>query len=75
MTTKKELKSKYKPYPTYYAIALEGFNLGLKIGKSENMTKEFINLKKEVLELRNYKKNMEETLHDPEKLANLIGGI
>ncbi|AUC15435.1 hypothetical protein BTO06_09910 [Tenacibaculum sp. SZ-18] len=73
--TKNDLIAKYKPYPTYVQIAKEGYEVGLKEGREENKNQLIRNLEKENEELRAYKISMESTLHDPEKLACLIGGL
>jgi molybdate-binding protein len=73
--TKQDLINKYKIYPTYTQIATEAFEAGLKIGKEEVKPEKVRKMEKELKELRRYQKNMEETLYDPEKLADLIGGL
>ena len=73
--TKKEIIAKYRPYPTYTKIATEAFDAGLKIGRDEKKTNKTKQIEKELKRLRSYYKNMEETLTDPDKLANLIGGL
>tara|TARA_R110000851_G_scaffold89119_2_gene194414 strand:- start:90 stop:317 length:228 start_codon:yes stop_codon:yes gene_type:complete len=75
MITKKELLAKYRPYPTYTQIAIEAFEAGLKIGREEVKTEKTRQMEKDLEELRNYHKNMESILYDPEKLADLIYGI
>ncbi len=71
----KEHISKYRTYPTYIQIATEAYKAGLKEGREETKTDKFKKMEKELKELRRYHKNMEETLYDPEKLADLIGGL
>ena len=73
--TKKELLAKYRPYPTYTQIAIEAFEAGLKIGKEDVKPNYIRKMENELKELRSYNKNMEITLNDPEKLADLIGGL
>ena len=73
--TKKQIIAKYKPYPTYTKIATEAFDAGLKIGRDEKKADKNKQMEKELKRLRSYYKNMEETLNDPEKLADLIGGL
>ena len=73
--TKKEIIAKYKPYPTYTQIATEAFDSGLKTGREERKTDKTKQMETELKELRSYYKNMEKTLNDPEKLADLIGGL
>ncbi|TXD47350.1 hypothetical protein [Polaribacter sp. IC073] len=73
--TKKELLAKYRPYPTYTAIAKEAFELGLKIGEETNQTDK---AKKDAIELMKVKaelKHLWETLEDPEKCVELICGM
>ena len=71
----KEHISKYRTYPTYTQIATEAYKAGLKEGREETKTDKFKKMEKELKDLRLYRKNMEETLYDPEKLADLIGGL
>jgi len=73
--TKKDIIDKYKTYPTYTQIATEAFEAGLKLGREERKTDRTEQMEKEIKELRLYKKNMEETIYNPNKLAELIGGI
>ena len=73
--TKQELIAKYKPYPTYTQIATESFEAGYKVGKEEVKPNKVLKMEQELKELRRYQKNMEKTLYDPEKLADLIGGL
>ena len=73
--TKKQIIAKYRPYPTYTQIGTEAFDAGLKIGRDENKTDKTKQIEQELKRLRSYYKNMEETLNDPEKLADLIGGL
>lgn len=73
--TKQEIINKYKPYPTYTKIASEAFEAGLKIGREELTTDKIKQMETELKELRRYKKDMEETIYDPERLANLIGSL
>lgn len=75
MRTKKDIIAKYRTHPTYTQIAIEAFEAGLKLGREERKTDKTKKLEKELKELRRYKKNMEATLYDPEKLADLIGGL
>jgi hypothetical protein len=72
---KKDIIEKYKNYPTYTKIATESFEAGLKIGREEKKTDNTKKMEKELKELRYYRKNMEEILYNPERLANLIGGL
>jgi hypothetical protein len=72
---KKDIIAKYRTYPTYTQIAIEAFDYGLKIGREERKTDKTKQLETELKELRRYQKDMEETLYDPERLANLIGGL
>ena len=73
--TKQDLINKYKPYPTYTQIATEAFEAGLKQGREETKTDKFKQMEKELKELRRYHREMEKTLYDPERLADLIGGL
>jgi len=73
--TKKDIIAKYRTYPTYTQIATEAFEAGLKLGREERKTDKTKQMEKELKELRLYKKNMEETIYDPNKLADLIGGL
>tara|TARA_R110000764_G_scaffold239533_1_gene339167 strand:+ start:2119 stop:2343 length:225 start_codon:yes stop_codon:yes gene_type:complete len=73
--TKKQIIAKYRPYPTYTQIAKEAFDAGLKIGRDEKKTDKTKQIEQELKRLRSYYKTMEETLNDPEKLADLIGGL
>ena len=73
--TKQELIAKYKPYPTYTQIATEAFEAGYKFGKEEVKPNKVLKMEQELKELRRYQKNMEKTLYDPKKLADLIGGL
>ena len=73
--TKKELITKYRTYPTFTQIATEAFEAGLKIGREERKTDKTKQMEKELKELRRYQKDMEATIYDPERLANLIGGL
>ncbi len=73
--TKKDIIDKYKTYPTYTQIATEAFEAGLKLGIEEQKKDRTKQMEKEIKELRLYKKNMEETIYDPNKLADLISGI
>ena len=70
----KEHISKYTPYPTYTRIATEAYKAGLKEGREETKTDKFKKMEKELEELRLYRKSMEDTLYDPEKLAEFISG-
>ena len=72
---KKQLIAKYKPYPTYVEIAKEGYEVGLKEGREENKSDYIKKLERENIELKQYKDDMEKTLYDPERLANLISGL
>jgi hypothetical protein len=73
--TKKDIIAKYRNYPTYTQIAKEAFEAGLKLGREERKTDKTKQMEKELKELRCYQKDMESTLYDPEKLADLIGGL
>jgi hypothetical protein len=73
--TKKELLAKYRPYPTYTQIATEAFEAGLKIGKEDVKPNYIRKMENELKELRVYKKEIEFIINDPEKLADLIGGL
>lgn len=73
--TKKDIIAKYRAYPTYTQIATEAFEAGLKLGREERKTDKTKQMEKELKDLRRYQKNMEATLYDPERLADLIGGI
>jgi hypothetical protein len=73
--TKKDIISKYRTYPTYTQIATEAFEAGLKLGREEQKTDKTKQMEKELKELRRYQKDMEATLYDPERLADLIGGL
>ncbi|MFL1896759.1 hypothetical protein ACJRPK_13720 [Aquimarina sp. 2-A2] len=73
--TKEDIISKYRAYPTYQQIAKEAFEAGLRLGREERKTDKIKQMEKELKELRRYQKDMEATLCDPERLANLIGGL
>lgn len=73
--TKKDLLAKYKPYPTYTQIAIEGFQVGLNQGREEVKTDKIRSMEIRLKYLEEYHDNMEKTLHDPERLAELIGGL
>ena len=73
--TAKEYSKKYDMAINFKIVSEESFNAGLKEGREETKTDKIRKMEKELKELREYKKNMEETLYDPERLANLIGGL
>ena len=75
VTTKKELLSKYRPYPTYTEIAKESFELGFKLGKSQNQTTEAKNNAIELKRVKNELKSLWETLENPEKCGELLAGM
>lgn len=60
-------------------IAEKSFNDGIKQGITETEKNYSLSgvrkLKAELDELREYKRDMEATLEDPERLAELIGGL
>lgn len=73
--TKKDIIAKYRTYPTYTQIATEAFDAGLKLGREERKTDKTKQMETELKELRRYQRDMEATLYDPERLADLIGGL
>jgi len=73
--TGEEYSKKYDLAINFKIMAKEAFNEGLKQGRSENETKRFNKLKREVIKLREENKWMNGVLNDPEKLADWIGGI
>lgn len=73
--TAKEYAKKYDMALNFKIVAERAFNAGLKAGREEVKTDKAKKMEAELKELRQYKKNMEETLYDPECLADLIGGL
>ena len=80
--TAKEHSKKYDLAINFKMVSEESFEEGRKQGIYESqttLTKELENklkhAKDELKELRQYKKNMEETLYNPERLADIIGGL
>jgi hypothetical protein len=73
--TAKEYSRKYDLALNFKMVSETSFNAGLKEGREETKTDKIRKMEKELKELREYYKNMEETLYDPERLANLIGGL
>jgi hypothetical protein len=73
--TAKEYAKKYDMALNYKIVAERAFNAGLKVGREETKTDRIKKMEAELKELRRYKKDMEETLHDPERLADLICGL
>jgi hypothetical protein len=73
--TAKEYAKKYDMALNFKIVAERAFNAGLKVGREEVKPDKAKKMEAELKELRQYKKNMEETLYDPERLADLIGGL
>jgi len=73
--TAKEYAKKYDMALNFKIVAERAFNAGLKVGREEVKPDKVKKMEAELKELRQYKKNMEETLYDPERLADLIGGL
>jgi len=73
--TGKEYSKKYDMALNFKVVAERSFNAGLKVGREEVKSNKVKKMEAELKELRQYKKNMEETLCDSELLANLIGGL
>ncbi len=73
--TAKEYAKKYDMALNFKIVAERAFNAGLKVGREETKTDKAKKMEAELKELRQYKKNMEETLYNPERLADLIGGL
>ena len=73
--TAKEYAKKYDMALNFKIVAERAFNAGLKVGREEVKPDKAKKMETELKELRKYKKNMEETLYDPERLADLIGGL
>ena len=73
--TAKEYAKKYDMALNFKIVAERAFNAGLKVGREEVKPDKAKKMESELKELRQYKKNMEQTLYDPERLADLIGGL
>lgn len=73
--TAKEYATKYDGFPTYEKIAKEAFQAGLKEGIRRGSIDYINRLERELKELRQYHKDMEDTLYDPEKLGQLLTGL
>lgn len=71
----KEYAKRYAMALNFKIVAERAFNAGLKVGREEVKPDKVKKMEAELKELRQYKKNMEETLYDPERLADLIGGL
>jgi hypothetical protein len=80
--TAKEYSKKYDLAINFKMVSEESFEEGRKQGIFESQTtltktlqNKLDHANHELKELRLYKKDMEETLYNPERLADLIGGL
>jgi flagellar biosynthesis/type III secretory pathway protein FliH len=73
--TAKEYIKRYAQAPNYAKVAQLAFKAGLEEGRKENRDAEVQKLKQQLKHYKEYHDNMEKTLYEPEKLADLIGGL
>jgi hypothetical protein len=71
MTAKQYADKLFGNYPTYHKIASDAYKAGIKNAKPDNVKKLEHDLKKANDEL----KSLWQTLEDPEKCGELLGGM
>lgn len=75
MTAKEYAEKEYAGFQTYYTIAIKAFQAGLKEGIRRGSDNYITKLERELKELRQYHRDMERTLYNPEELGKLLAGL
>lgn len=75
ITTAKEYSKKYDLAITYKKISELAFNAGLKVGREEVKPEKVKKLEKDLKYYKQYHDEMEITIRDGDKFAELISGL
>lgn len=66
-----EYAKQFDNYPTYHKIAIDAFNAGKQNAKPANVEK----LERELKQAKQELKDLLDTINDPEKLGEFLGGL
>lgn len=82
MTAEQYAHKHYGQFVNYKAVSKQSFQDGLTQGREETKTDEIVKMEKkisdltrEVIELREYKKDKEDLFYDSERLGEFLAGL